>query len=69
MTLLSELDSLFLFYCEKDTKRYQINETSQIIETTDLVNGSYFVRALAGKDGWKTLGVMSEQEIIEWIEA
>ena len=70
MKLLSDIDSLFLFFADKDTKRYQLNETSKIIETTDLVAGGYFVRVLVGnKDGWETLGVMSEQDVIEWVEA
>ncbi len=65
---LSELESAFLFYQHKDTKRWQINETSQIIETTDRVEGGYFVRLLLPRESWKDLGVMTESELVEWIE-
>jgi hypothetical protein len=50
----------------KDTTRYHIKETLQILETTDLIGGSYMVR-VHGHGGWKSMGAMTESALINWL--
>jgi hypothetical protein len=59
-------DYAFLFDRNKDTTRYHVHDTLQILETTDLTNGSYQVRVL-GHGGWKSLGEMTPAQLINWL--
>lgn len=51
----------------KDTTRYQILETSMILETTNQIDGSYYVRYFDCV--WYDLKLMSNSELCEWLES